>query len=170
MKSPIYWINGPWPGRLAIVPRPRGGEWLADELGSLQAAGIDLLVSALTNDENRDFELAQEGELAHASGLEFFVFPIPDRGLPPSLEKMETFVRKLDDRLSKGKNVAVHCRQGIGRSSLLAACTLIVGGVGPAQALERIEEARGCSVPDTPAQRAWVSQFASKIGLVKASD
>ena len=32
MKT-VYWLDGPWLGRLAIVARPRGDEWLTDELG-----------------------------------------------------------------------------------------------------------------------------------------
>jgi hypothetical protein len=34
MRPLIYWINTPWPGRLAIVPRPRGGDWLEEEVGA----------------------------------------------------------------------------------------------------------------------------------------
>jgi hypothetical protein len=166
MRLPIYWIEGPWPGRLAIVPRPRGGDWLTDEIASWRAAGIDVMVSALTDDETREFELAQENDVSGEKGLEYLVFPIPDRGVPTSFEKMEVFARKLDIYLSQAKNVAIHCRQGIGRSSLLAACTLIVAGINPAQAFERIQIARGCSVPDTPEQRDWVVKFAKKLGLV----
>ena len=32
MKAEVYWVPGPWPGRLGILPRPRGGDWLADAL------------------------------------------------------------------------------------------------------------------------------------------
>jgi hypothetical protein len=30
MRSPIYWIENPSPGRLGIMARPRSGEWLDD--------------------------------------------------------------------------------------------------------------------------------------------
>jgi predicted protein tyrosine phosphatase len=45
------------------------------------------------------------------------------------------FVRKLECFLADGKNVAIHCRQGIGRSALIAACVL-VAGVGPEAAAQ----------------------------------
>ena len=51
MRAELYWIEGPWPGRLAIVPRPRGGEWLEDEIRSWKQAGVNVVVSLLTNDE-----------------------------------------------------------------------------------------------------------------------
>jgi hypothetical protein len=37
----IYWIDAPPPGRLAILSRPRAGEWLADQLAGWRAGGID---------------------------------------------------------------------------------------------------------------------------------
>lgn len=39
MSDGSYWIPGPWPGRLGIVPRPRGGDWFEDEMRRLQLAG-----------------------------------------------------------------------------------------------------------------------------------
>jgi hypothetical protein len=165
MKTPVYWIGGPWPGKLAIVPRPRGGDWLEDEVGAGREAGIDVVVSSLTESEVQDFDLLRESELAAAHGLEHLSFPVPDRGLPASFDDMEEIVRKLDGDLLKGRNVAVHCRQGIGRSSLLAACVLVIAGVDPAKAFERIQAARGCPVPDSPGQREWVVKFANRLGL-----
>jgi hypothetical protein len=32
MKAAIYWIAPVPSGRLAIIPRPRGGDWLEDEV------------------------------------------------------------------------------------------------------------------------------------------
>ena len=32
MNPDLFWITGPWRGRLAIATRPRGGEWLGDEI------------------------------------------------------------------------------------------------------------------------------------------
>jgi hypothetical protein len=32
MRAQLYWIEGPWAGHFAIVPRPRGGDWLEDEI------------------------------------------------------------------------------------------------------------------------------------------
>lgn len=40
MKSDLFWINGPWPGRLAIMPRPRSGDWLEDEIQAWSGAAV----------------------------------------------------------------------------------------------------------------------------------
>jgi protein-tyrosine phosphatase len=164
--SPIYWIEGPWPGRPAIVPRPRGGDWLEDEIASWRNEGVAVVISALTSEEIVDLELSKEGELVQLKGMEFLAFPIPDRGVPSSFDKMAEFSRILEGELAHGKNVAVHCRQGIGRSSMLIACTLVLGGIEPVEAFARIQSARGFSVPDTPEQRDWVIKFAKKLTSV----
>lgn len=159
MSDTIFWIDGPRRGRLAIVTRPRGGDWLEDDMTSWRRAGLDLIVSLLTADESAELGLEREGEIAHRQGLEYISFPIADRNVPTSWEDAHKLVQQLTTRLAEGKQIGVHCRLGIGRSALLAASLLVNSAVGVGPAFERIEKARGCPVPDTPEQRLWVEQF-----------
>ena len=53
----------------------------------------------------------------------------------------------------------IHCRAGIGRSSLLAAAVLRVEGRTADEAWQRITEARGLPVPDTDEQRDFLVQL-----------
>jgi protein-tyrosine phosphatase len=92
--------------------------------------------------------------------LAYHALAIPDRGVPRSPDELSELVARLEDALASGKNVAVHCRQGIGRSSLLAAALLVATGADPYEAFKRIEEVRGTPVPDTREQRAWLAQVA----------
>jgi protein-tyrosine phosphatase len=162
MRADAYWVPGPWPGRLAIVPRPRGGDWLADEIRSWKAAGINVVTSLLTPAEVAELELQEEEIRSRVEGLEFVSFPIPDYGVPSSQRDLTEVVHRLEIALKAGKNVAVHCRQGIGRSSVLAASLLVSAGIDPDEAFRRIEKARGRPVPDTPEQREWVARLASE--------
>jgi protein-tyrosine phosphatase len=163
MKATLYWINGPWPGRLAIAPRPRGDDWLEDEVASWKQAGVDVVVSALTRDEVAELALENEAMACQQHGLDWFEITIPDRGLPSSQLPVLELVRAIEGKLSDGKNVLVHCRQGIGRSSMLAASVLASGGVDVNSAFQRITTARGRPVPDTPEQQKWVTAFARDI-------
>jgi protein-tyrosine phosphatase len=156
MRSEVYWVPGPWQGRLGIVPRPRGGDWLEDEVRSWRAAGIDVVASLLTPDEVTELDLQQEAMLSREAGLAFCSFPIPDYGVPRSRASMTDLVGDLEKALKSGKNVAVHCRQGIGRSSVVAASVLVSAGTETDEAFRRIESARGRPVPDTAEQREWV--------------
>ncbi len=160
MKTELFWIPGPWPGRLAISSRPRGGDWLEDELQTWRDCGVEVIVSTLEPREVIELDLSKEANLCQSMGLTFMIFPISDRGVPSSLSETTGLVFDLEARLRQGASVMIHCRQGIGRSSLLAACLLVVGGIPEEEAFSRIQKARGRPVPDTEEQRKWVVRFA----------
>jgi len=160
-RADVYWVPGPWRGRLGIVPRPRGEDWLGDEVRSWREAGLSVVASLLTPEESSEFGLEAEAEISRRAGLEFHSLPIPDLGVPPSRAAMADLAEALERALSAGKNVAVHCRQGIGRSSLAVASVLVTAGVPPGEAFRDIAAARGTQVPETVEQRRWVETFAS---------
>jgi len=151
----LYWIDSPGKGRIAISARPRGGDWLEDEVKGLQEAGVDVLVSLLTPEEVKDLELEKESSFSRAHGMEFLSLPIADRGTPRSQSEAERFVQNLHNDLAKGRAVAIHCRQGIGRSGMIAAAVLIADGATPNDAVERISKSRGLPIPETFDQLEW---------------
>ena len=135
MWTELYWLDGPWTGKLALAARPRGGDWLADEIPAWRDAGIDAVLSLLTPEEEHDLDLKAEGQEARTHRMDFMSFPIPDREVPNSEAEMASALEKLDGALSSGKNVVVHCRQGVGRTGLVAACLLVSKGLTPEAAL-----------------------------------
>jgi protein-tyrosine phosphatase len=163
VKTELYWIEGPWAGRVAILPRPRGGDWLEDEVRAWRQAGIDTVISLLTPEEVNDFDLAKEAAVCQASGIEHLSFPIEDRSVPISRPAFLEMIRKLEKRLAEGKNIGIHCRQGIGRSSLVAVGLLVLSGLDTELALRRISDARGLRVPETAEQRKWLGEFARQL-------
>jgi protein-tyrosine phosphatase len=159
-STKVYWIEGPWQGRLAIVARPRGGDWLEDDVRTWKEAELDVIVSLLTRDEIVQWELAEETQLCQTYNMLFFSFPIEDHGVPTSQADTLELAGKLHNALAGGQNVAIHCWGGIGRSGMIAACVLVRGGLEPNEALRRVSVGRGFPVPDTPEQREWVTEFA----------
>ena len=162
MKPKLFWIPGPWRGKLAVASRPRGGDWLEDEINGWRKAGLDVVVSLLEEDEAAQFELGHEGDVAESKGVGFISFPIPDRGVPASTREALSLFSEVAAALEEGKNVAVHCRQGIGRSGLIAAGVLLTSGMGVEKALEAVSAARGETVPETPAQLQWIKHLPSE--------
>ena len=164
MRPEVHWIDRTGKGLLGLMPRPRGGDWLGDELKALATSGVNVLVSLLTADEVAELELQDEERLCGDCGLRFISFPIPDRGLPFSTAEAGRTIDLILEELWAGKAVAVHCRMGIGRSSLIAACLLKSQGIGVDEAFAMISRARDFSVPDTEEQREWASGFQSRRG------
>ena len=163
MTPDLFWIPGPWRGRLAIAARPRGGDWLGDEATGWRRAGIDVVVSLLETDEAAQLDLLDEAKAARANGMRFISFPIPDRGVPASAQRAVALIAAISDALERGDNVAVHCRQGVGRSGLIAAGVLRSAGIDPERAIEVVSSARGQIVPETPGQRSWVQRLPSGL-------
>jgi Cyclin-dependent kinase inhibitor 3 (CDKN3) len=162
-KPDVYWIDGPWPGKLAILARPRGGDWLSDEVAGWKEAGVDVVVSLLTRSEDSELDLIDEHELVQRNGLTFINYPIADYSVPASKKDVRQLISKLEAWLIRGKSVGIHCRHGIGRSSLVAACVLLTSGESPGTVFQHIKSARGTPVPDTSEQRDWVTAFAHDL-------
>jgi protein-tyrosine phosphatase len=167
MRKELYWVDGSWRGKLAMAARPRGGDWMPDDLANWKRAGVDTVFSLLTPEEEKDLDLLDEAGDARTLGMEFVSFPIADRQIPKSEAKWAQVLEKIDAVLSDGKNVVVHCRQGIGRSGLVAACLLVRRGMSPGAAVEMVSAARGVPVPETAEQRDWIDHYAVSLATTK---
>lgn len=156
MKAELYWIPEAQGGRLAVMPRPRGGEWLEDEVRAWGLAGVDRVVSLLTQAEMVELDLKKEPGLCQAYQVGYLSHPIPDRRIPASTIAAVALLKNINQWLQQGENVAIHCRMGIGRAALIAAGVLIVQGLEAPGALAAVGKARGVEVPDTEEQKQWV--------------
>jgi protein-tyrosine phosphatase len=155
-------VNNLAEGHLAIMAAPRPESPLDETLLSWKDEGVDVVVSLVEEGEMPGLVEAERG-LCEEFNLDFVWFPVRDKTVPPSLDAVSALARRLANEILNGKSVAVHCRAGIGRSALLAACVLIHLHIDSAIALDMIAEARGTEVPETEAQRQWVLSFGQAI-------
>lgn len=163
MYSELYWISERTPGKLALMARPRAADWLEDEVAHWRASGVDAVVSLLETEEVSDLGLQRERALCEQHGIDFLSFPIVDRGVPASMREAKTLAETLLGRIAKGQAVAIHCRAGIGRSSIIAGSVLVLDGLSANDALAAIETARRTPVPDTDAQRLWLVDYEATV-------
>jgi protein-tyrosine phosphatase len=170
VRATVYFVSVAIAGRMAILPRPRGGDWLDEELVSLRQHGLDMLVSLLEDQEMHELDLADEARSCERADVRFLRMPIVDRDVPTSFAEVRRVVDKLVAELQAGRGVGIHCRQGVGRSSLLAACVLVACGLPLGDAWRALERARGCAVPDTVAQRDWVAHWVTRSGNLGSSN
>jgi protein-tyrosine phosphatase len=168
MKAQVFWTKEKYPGRIALVPRPRGGDWLEDETAAWADAGLDVNVSMLDVDETQSFDLLPEGEFCKVNEIEFISFPVTDRSVPKLNQALYKLTKKLKTSLSEGKNIGIHCRQSIGRAPLLAAILMTSYGIEPSEAFRQLSVVRGIEVPETVEQKEWVEKFAEESAIVSA--
>ena len=150
-------------GQVSIVPRPRGGTQLAEDLRALHEAGVDLLISALAPLEATELGLAGEGTAAAVAGMDFRPLPVTDMGVPADMPAFVESLEEIAARVRAGEHVAVHCYASRGRSGIISSLLLALCGWEIGEALDQLSAVRGYRVPETAEQRAWVRRAAERI-------
>jgi protein-tyrosine phosphatase len=166
MIAEVFWTKEKYPGRIGLVPRPRGGDWLEDEAWT--NAGLDVIVSMLDAEETQNFELGRETEFCAANGIEFISYEVKDRGVPVLNQNFTQLTQRLKALLLKGKNIGIHCRQSIGRAPFLAAVLMTMFGIEPKEAFRQLSSARGVEVPETAEQKELVERLAEEFTATPA--
>lgn len=107
-------------------------------------------------------------QFATGRKLNFLYEPIDDL-TAPGLDRLEKLVEKLQERISRGETLFLHCWGGRGRSGMLAGCLLgSLYGLDPEEVLRYIQlgyDSRGydnCVSPETSEQRELVRLFCAR--------
>lgn len=160
MFTKIYWIqNNHFGTPLGIMARPRGNDALEDEIRNLKMTGVRVLVCLLEDAEIYELGLRNEQSLCDKYGIEYLHLPIQDRGVPTSLHAVKRIVKHVQEKLRNQESAVIHCRMGIGRSSIIAGAVLLDSRRIAEDVLEFITRSRGLTVPDTDEQVHWLKHF-----------
>jgi protein-tyrosine phosphatase len=162
MIPETYYIMDIGKGGLAIMPRPRGNDWLEEEVQGLKSLGYELVVSFLEHSEELELELMEDKNLCENNGIEFILFPIPDRNIPNVNDFIE-LVSILYSKIIEGKKAILHCRGGIGRAGITASSILVKHGFTGIESFQKVTNARRIQVPDTEEQKSWVLSIEHKL-------
>ena len=151
----FYWVESPV-GRIATAAAPAADN-MVQEISNMQEERVEFVLSLLQADEASQIGLTNEKLILEAAGIEFAQVPIADFGVPENGSEIDSVVLDMAKYLETGGSLVVHCRGGIGRSSMVVSAILTHLGVKSNDALRHIEKARGLRVPETTAQREWVT-------------
>jgi hypothetical protein len=163
--------TGLGPGRLGMTFAPGkkapgvAGNWERDLDADLErlVRGYDarILVSLLRPTEYPLLGIEDLADRAAAHQLDFHAFPITDAGVPSSVASTATLVPMLLARVLSGDTVVVHCRGGLGRAGLVAACCLTAVGYDAERAIATVRAARGSTI-ETRGQERFIAEFAEE--------
>lgn len=166
MPSEMYKIGTIGNGFLAMMAQPSPELGAAASFVNIAGLGIQLVVSLLEPSEARLLGLDSEREQVKSQAMDFLPFPIPDMGLPPSVEGFARTSKLLFRQVDAGVNTLVHCRAGIGRSGLFIAGILLHCDLDPGQAFAHVSRMRGIRVPETREQEDWlISNYTNIVNL-----
>jgi protein-tyrosine phosphatase len=167
----------PWSGRLGITFAPGKKNdsynwytWDRDIGMDLERMsveyGVEVVASILELDEMEMLGIPELRDEVERRGMESLWFPIEDLGVPPgeAFGEFMEFLGAMLARLEAGRCVAVHCRGGLGRSGMVAACLLALRGERPVDAIRAVRRARGQGAVEMPKQEELVEDVAS-VGL-----
>ncbi len=142
----VWWII---PNKLAGVRKP-----MADELSTLQKAGIGAIVSVM--DDRSNLDLYQQENIPH------LWLPVKG-GTPPYNVQVQQFCRFVEKHNSTG--VAVHCTSGKRRTGTLLAAYLIKQGQSYESAIQTIQTAKPDADP-RDAQRNFLKALAMNVTVI----
>jgi hypothetical protein len=97
-------------------------------------------------------------EATEAARMEHLWLPIRDGAAPPSLDAMFALVKRILEAVREGENVVIHCRGGLGRSGMVAACCVVALGASVSEALEVVRSVRPGAI-ETRTQELCVHAF-----------
>ncbi len=164
--------GGPYPGakdRADVAPRL--SRWLD--------AGFDCFVNLTERTDNGGMTPYREELFALAAerdvSVEYWEHPLPDQSTPMDPAQMIALLDCIDDAVSRGRRVYVHCWGGVGRTGTTIGCWLVRHGLDGEDALERVrthfkqaKKSAYRSIPENPKQIAYVRQWAAHDSQLRA--
>ncbi|MBW4696868.1 MAG: cyclin-dependent kinase inhibitor 3 family protein [Aphanocapsa lilacina HA4352-LM1] len=121
--------------------------------------GSNWLVTLVQAHELVELKIPDLLERARAWGLTSRWFPVRDYGTPTSIASTLMLVEDILIANGQGKTVVIHCKGGLGRTGLVAACCLVARGYSHSEAFGIIRRSRPGSI-ETAEQEAFVHKFA----------
>jgi len=120
------------------------GDSMADDLMTIRNWGATSLVTLLDGSELHSLGVNALPRKAIAHHLLWFHLPLQNLSIPDEQFDIRWAWAgpRLCQSLREGQRIVIHCKEGIGRSGLVAARLMIELGTPPEQAINSIQKAR----------------------------
>ncbi len=150
MSTELYEVDVIKKGTLFIMPKPSYFN-IDRDMKYYKSKGVDKIISLLEYDEADSNGMTNEKEDCENVGIVFEQYPIKDGGIPEIGSFIDLVISSYNE-IKKGKNIAVHCFGGIGRSGMLSCAIIMLKGYSTDEAVELVSKKREYPVPETGEQ------------------
>ena len=133
-----YWVV---PGRLLAGEHPGSASraLAMERLKRFLEAGVSCFIDLTRPEEAPAYEAYLPFATPSGRRIAYLREPLPDHDVPADRESMTRILRLIEDALAAGHVVYVHCRAGVGRSSMVAGCWLAEHRPGEVDVIETLQ-------------------------------
>ena len=110
------------PGRIYRSPMPFSLYDRSDAWSAYQDHNVQLVVMLAEQQEYLVYARRDLPDFYRSQGLDVLHLPVPDFGIPTNSLHWDEGVQAVMEAARDGKNVAVHCLAGLGRTGTFMAC------------------------------------------------
>ncbi len=144
-QHPIDFLEVNLPGKIAMMPCPGTKEAdLLKSVADIASNNISAVLTLTPSDELEMLKADELPELCRTNDIDWFHLPIVDDQAPTIAfhNAWQNNGQKIMAHLKGGKNIALHCQGGTGRTGLVAAIILLNMGLSRLETEEKIKAIR----------------------------
>ena len=110
------------------------GEYDENDIFTIQKLGINCVIDMRS-------ESLFDKSLFESIGIKYFNIPV-DNYFAPELEQIDTAIEYIKSHITTDNNILIHCKEGVGRSSLIIIAYLITTGLDLFESMEIVKSNR----------------------------
>ena len=110
------------------------GEYTSSDIFVIQKLNVKCVIDMRS-------ESIFDQSLFESIGIKYFNIPV-DNFFAPELEQIDTAIEYIKSNISDENNILIHCKEGVGRSSLIIIAYLVTTGLDLFESMEIVKSHR----------------------------
>ena len=110
------------------------GEYTSNDIFTIQKLNVKCVIDMRS-------ESLFDQSLFESIGINYFNIPV-DNYFAPELEQIDTAIEYIKSNISVDNNILIHCKEGVGRSSLIIIAYLITTGLDLFESMKIVQSNR----------------------------
>ena len=110
------------------------GEYTSNDIFVIQKLNVKCVIDMRS-------ENIFDKSLFESIGIKYFNIPV-DNYFAPELEQIDTAIEYIKSNISDENNILIHCKEGVGRSSLIIIAYLVTTGLDLFESMEIVKSHR----------------------------